>query len=223
MPLFLMDPPIPNPIWVDVRLILKPDGSLNREIMHPSVAEMIEELLRRPAVRGCVQTDTVWVDSTSPPPRESLDDAIRSSDFILLARVTGRSNGFYGGVAGTLLRLEPRQIFKGLGGAASYYAFMPVGSFSLGSKRICKTDERYAELPGLGDEALTFTYPPTGEHRDLLLIQGPGDILTLHGGKVSYPRRYREAETEGKRAALPRGREELRERLQRPDLGSVKP
>src|SRR4051794_7986297 len=73
----------------------------------------------------------------------------------VLARVTGKAYGFFGGIPGQLLRFSPTKAFgrRLQTSSPAYYVFMPIGRFSVGNTEICKSDIRYAEPPEIGGEA----------------------------------------------------------------------
>ena len=191
--------PSEYPVWVDKRIAVNPNGTVNRMDLHPAYARAIEEVLQAGSSGDCVDPPAVYASRVDLQPRGSLEEAVDTAQLVMLSRVTGRSYGFYGGEAGQLLRLSPTLIYKGKADHSDYYTFIPVGDFELGRVHVCKTDSRFAEPPEIGDRILTFTHPPDSR---ILDPEDPGDIIVLHSsGRVSFPKNYRGKETESMRGA----------------------
>ncbi|MBV8199874.1 MAG: hypothetical protein JOZ15_04545 [Acidobacteria bacterium] len=191
IPEVLMDPPLPTPYWVSASAVLLPDGTLDSKRFHPAVARQIRDLLSQPEVNGCIHLGTVWEDYIDPQDRSSLEAAAASAELIFTARVVGATPGFAAEVPGTLLAVRPTEWIKGDQRAAQYFVFFPIGDVSVGSKRICKTDNRYAALPRLGDEVLVFTQRSFNPANPIIHVKNPGDLVTLRGDEVLLPRQYR--------------------------------
>lgn len=180
------------PLWVDSRVTLTASGQLNELLFHRASAGGVRELLATPATNGCIQAPKMSTNRIHAPPRGTVEDSVRNNEFTLLAKVTGRSFGFYAGDAGQLLRLSPEMILKGDKGSDVYYAFSPFGEFTVGGLKICKSDDRYAPPPQIGEEVFIFTSPPVGQ---LLLVEDPGDLFVVAAsGKVILPPKYNSAE-----------------------------
>jgi hypothetical protein len=192
MPLALFDPPIPTPVWLHAAAAMDEQGALRRELMHPATAKELQVVLSQPAVGGCIPEGHVSEQRILSYPRgEDLDDILRVTPYVLLARVTGVAPGLSAATPGTLLRLEPVRAVRGhWKSPGPYYVFMPIGRVPLGTKEICKTDPQYSTLPALGDQVLCLTAAPSGEHQNLLWLESPGDLIAIHEGQLSYPSLY---------------------------------
>lgn len=192
MPLALFDPPIPTPVWLHAAAAVDEQGALRRELMHPATVKELQVVLSQPAVGGCIPEGHVSEQKILSYPRgEDLDDILRVTPYVLLARVTGVAPGLSAATPGTLLRLELVRAVRGRWKSAGpYYVFMPIGRVPLGSKVVCKTDPQYSTLPALGDQVLCLTAAPSGEHQNLLWLESPGDLIAIHEGRLSYPRLY---------------------------------
>ena len=188
MPLALFDPPIPTPVWLHAAAAVGEDGALRRGLMYPEIADSLETLLSQSPAGGCILKGHVYDDRLPGWHRgEDLDDILRVAPYVLLARVTGLAQGLSVDTPGTLVRLEPVRAVRGQWkGPGPYYVFMPVGRVTLGSKTVCKTDKEYSNPPALGDQLLIFSSGPSGEHRNLLYLERPSDLITLHEGHLSY-------------------------------------
>jgi hypothetical protein len=174
--------------WVDARALAFKNGKFTVPAIHPSAEKRIEWLLTQDPAGGCIQAPEDQVNRVGGQPRANLNDAITSADFVLLGRVTGRSFGFYGMHAGQLLKISVDRVLKGSGGSPVYYAFMPIGAFTVGGEQICASNTDYAPPPEIGAEIFVFTYPPDGE---LLSIADPGDLVPVSAtGELALPRQY---------------------------------
>lgn len=207
-----MDPPIPHPVWVDSSAVLDKHGKVAGDIFHPAVARALETLLSEPSAATCIQVGTIFKDYVDQPSRATLRDTVQSLPTAVLTKVVAASQGFYGDTPGTLLHLRLVAKLKGEVTSRRLFAFIPVGEFAVGDKRICKTDPRFGDLPVAGDELLVLTYPPRGEHQELLLVPDEGNLVVIHDGNIRYPARYAESSEE---SGLPRSRADLLRFVQR--------
>lgn len=213
-PLLLMDPPIPNPVWVDSSAVLDKHGKVAGDIFHPAVARALETLLNQPSGATCIQVGRIFKDYAEQPSRATLRDTVRTVQTAVLTKVVGASYGFYADTPGTLLHLRLVSKAKGNVTRSRLFAFVPVGDFVVGDKRICKTDPRFGDTPVVGDELLILTYPPRGEHRELLLVPDEGNLIVIHDGNIRYPARYAES-SEKSSLPLPQSRADLLRFVQR--------
>ncbi len=188
------------PMWVDARDVLTSDGAINRALFDPGTQRLLEHVLSTPDNdEGCVDPGIVLScpERSFTHQRDSLEAAVRTSELVVLGRVTGKSYGFNGSSAGQLLRIETVRVFKGRRVAREHYLPYPIGRFQLGSKTVCKADGRYPKPPEIGDRVLLFTSAAFGEDRNLLQLQGPQDLVrALPNGKVLSPAGYMVAGTD---------------------------
>lgn len=188
-----------RPFWVDASQVLTKNGQLNSQLLGPEAASDIARLLAAPEKDGCIQQGEFIIDriviNGKTVYRSSLDDAFRSAAVAMRGRVTGRSTGFQGSFAGTLIRFEPVTIYKDNSRPRSlYYTFMPVSRLQLGSKTICKTDRNYAEVPEVGDEIVLLQ--PDDDRSDeqfLDAYDGAGIVTIKRGGRLALPLAFRSA------------------------------
>lgn len=200
------------PLWIDASEMLTADGKLREDLFHPHARFLIEEALKTPASDGCIHLTEYYESIVNTPDRTSLAKAARTSELILLGTVTARSFGFEGYTPGQLLRIRRDEVLKGEREALSeYYVFVPVGEFTIGEKKICKTDKRYAEPPQIGDQVLLFV--PEHFRRDdayLTILDEHGLVTLKQTGEASLPRRLR-GEAANREQVLARVRGALRE------------
>jgi hypothetical protein len=207
-----MDPPIPHPVWVDSSAVLDKHGKVAVDIFHPAVARALETLLSQPGGATCIQVGIIFKDYVARSSGATLQETARIAQTTVLTKVVGASYGFYGDTPGTLLHLRLVSTVKGDVTRRRLFAFIPVGNFVVGNKRICKTDSRFGDLPVVGDELLILTDPPRGEHQELLLVPDVGNLIVIHDGNVRYPARYAESL---EKSSLPRSRADLLRFVQR--------
>lgn len=205
-----------SPIWASAPVSVGRDGKV-RSKLFGDFAPGLQQELERPA-QGCLGFETAHVDSILPPPRSTLDDAVKHSWTRILARVTNREFGIYSGfVPGQLLQVVPIETFGKALPEQHYYAFVPVGSFRLGDRTICKEDATYARPPAVGDEVFLFIAgPPLGIDGNLLMIYGPGDIVPVGpDGVLSLPRHYALRDGLTQKSQRAPSKEEMLDRLGR--------
>ncbi len=191
MPLVLQNPDIGYADWVDHQLALNPAGQVDDNLFRDAERQMVAGYFQMPIKDGCHQVGTAFNDYVFPYSRTTIADAARDSVLVVEAIVTGTSCGFMEGVPGQLLRVAPENAFKGTTTSSTYFAFIPVGSFSLGSSRICKTDPSYAEVPKVGERVFLFSKIVNERPEPLIQILGAGDVIPVDAnGHLNLPRLY---------------------------------
>lgn len=193
MPETLRQDPRAPIVWFDAEFLSKAEDP--NQLMDAPTWRAISEVLGTPSGDGgCIDVGEIVEDFYEPENRDTVEDAIRTARVIGGFRVTGTAGGFYGGVPGQLLRLVPVDVYRGDLTARDYYAFLPIGRFSVSGKQVCKRDARFANAPRVGQEVVLFVGLPSGEDLNILQLQGPTDLITVDGEKLSLPAQYRGAE-----------------------------
>jgi hypothetical protein len=206
----------PYPFWIEKSMILNPDRSVNTDLVSPSGAAEIDALRRTPAKDGCVRIGAEPEDAMGVPSRGTIEEGTRNSRLLVLGKVTERAYGFKGYIPGQLLRVVPEEILKGVPrDVPAYFVFIPVGAFHLGAMPLCKTDDRFADPPQVGDEVLLFAPAGPDRHDDtrepFLELEDENGLVTIHSNDgVSLPRGWR---SEGSTKSSPLTREGLLERV----------
>jgi hypothetical protein len=196
------------PIWIDASVALTNKGEPNPAVWGDDTAR-IREILSTPSdhpiyrdgkiagyqdrssTEGCRPVGATYIDYPDPPRRGTIDEAVADSKVALLARITGRAYGFYGGDPGQLFQIEPLHAYGSGLSKAAYYFFVPVGQFRVGKLEICKTDERYSAPPEIGDEVFLFVGKPADGSGVLFHVLNPGDVVPVDpSGSLRLPRQY---------------------------------
>ncbi len=188
---FFADETEQHPSWVSAGRVLTPAGEVDASLFPASFPEQLRYLLNLPEKDGCLPLREVLISRIDPPVREDISQAARTAGVVMLAQVTGVAPGFRLTEAGHLVRVRPAEVLKGKEKVTldEYYFFMPVGSFTVGEKRLCKTDQRYPSLPEIGQEVLLFAFGAAT--RPYLNIQDDGGIVVLREKAIDVPERYR--------------------------------
>jgi hypothetical protein len=192
-------------LWIDASDLLDAQGKVKSQRLDSIGAVLIPQLLASPAEGGCLHVEEVFADFVNPPKRDSLESASRGADFIAEGIVTGQAYGFYSATPGEMLRVDVSSVWSGISPKSYYYVFIPVGTFNVGSTRICKTDRRYPDPPVLGDRMVLFGQRTFLAGNVLETIDEAGFIRVRPGGRLVMPDRYK--------AAAVSDEHELRERL----------
>lgn len=222
-----------QPTWIEASIALTDTGEPNPAVWGQDTARILEILHTpsdhpiylngkvvgyqdRASEQGCRPVGATYFDYPDAPRRGTLDEAITDSKVALLARVTGKAYGFYAGDPGQLFQVEPVQSYGANLSQAAYYFFMPVGRFRIGGVEICKTDERYADPPEIGDEVFLFVGKPADQAGVLFHVLNPGDIVPVDpSGALRLPRQYAPGESGSKdRTATLSTKSELLAKLQ---------
>ncbi len=187
----------PYPVWIEKSMLLNPDRSVNTNLVPPPGVAAIKTLRRTPAEGGCVRVGAAFEDTMGIPPRETIEEGTRNSRLIVLGRVTEKAYGFQVDVPGQLLRVVPEETLKGVPrDVPAYFVFVPVATFHLDAMPLCKTDDRFADPPEVGDEVLLFAPSEPDRHEDerepFFELEDDRGLVTLHSSDVvSLPRAWR--------------------------------
>jgi hypothetical protein len=181
-----------RPIWISAEAAFDSQGNLNRDYFHTQTIHKLEQFLDDvpdPA-RGCISMEEEFVSWVNPPDRSTLDKAISTSELVLVARVIGKDFGFQSTLAGQLLLVEPVEAYRGeVSTTDRLYAFFPVGTFSAGPYRFCKTDHRYPDPPPEIGEQVLLLVPKFFPDEPYLYLPYESTMLVLgQDGKVRWPK-----------------------------------
>jgi hypothetical protein len=189
------------PSWLSAKALGEVTRSRDLDrLVSPDLQSYLVELRtsRVESSSACIDYGEVYDEIPNPPLRGTLERAFEGAQFVFRARVTASEGGFFGSVPGTLLRLEPIEVFRReptVHQAASYLVFLPVGRVELGFATICKRDHRFPDLPVVGDETLVFVPKWSGASAgELLNLIDENGLLTLRqDGTVSLPAGYQKS------------------------------
>lgn len=191
----------PFPAWVAADRALAPSGEIDPSLFSPSDRLIIGQYLQKPPREGCIRLghEEQFEDLRVGPQRavrQNLASAAKSAGWVFSATATARAPGFNGSVPGTLVEIVPEETFKGpLDRRGVHYIFFPIGTFSLGETKICKTDDRYAALPEVGERVLLFIDLFWRNEGSFLWTGGDSGIITINRkGIASLPQRYLKTE-----------------------------
>lgn len=170
---------------------LTPTGEPRPEYFPPAVAETVKEILNQKPENGCIRYGEVWIDRVNVPLRESVNEGLRTADYVVEGVVTGRVYGFRAGEPGQLLRVSQlRALLGALPEAKELYVFYPVGTFRAGDQLICKTDWRYGDPPADGDRAVVFALPNQTFGQFVDIVDEAGFIRVQKDGSLNLPQRF---------------------------------
>jgi hypothetical protein len=113
---------------------------------------------------------------------------MRAANLVLVARVAAVSYGLADGIPGALLEVQPQEVLRAAKPLPDqrHFVIVPVGSFTLAGKAICKTSDLYPELK-VDQEILLFVSDFWGE-ADQVLRVGQMQIIPLpEKGTVRLP------------------------------------
>ena len=144
-----------SPTFIAADDMFLKDGSIDPSLFFPGDLEMIQRQLAQAPAAGCLRLDMhssehLPPDGTTRP----ISKAILESSNAVVAEVTGLSYGYQELSAGTLLRVETREVLHGDTYLDQYLIFFPVGSFEVSGYQICRTTYGFPSPPDLGDRIL---------------------------------------------------------------------
>ncbi len=181
------------PIWVSHSVAIGPDGKVRTELFHPQNAELLQESLTDPPQihDGCITFDEFYTSHVDPPDRSSFQKLLSESDVVFIGTIVDSDFGFDRGEPGQLFEVAPEEVFLGELSLPSYYFFFPVGNFTAGSFKICKTDRRYpSHIPIKGDQVLLAVpryYKPVAGEPYLNLVYETSIVVIKPDGELSLP------------------------------------
>lgn len=193
-----------RPVWVRADHALLPDGSFDPALFDQGERRVLQSLLELPWTDGCIRLGVTRPDETvaiaGEPAPTDLESAVRAADWVVVATVTARATGFHGSLPGTLLELQPEQVFKGPQGRSwAQHVFMPLGTVRVGGSALCKSDPHRAELPEVGDQVLLLTDLSARDRLGILPTDAASITVLRRDGSVSLPQLFR-GEVSAKRA-----------------------
>jgi len=149
-----------RPEFVAADRVLLPDGTVDPALFRLGEADIIQtRLAKEPSDDGCIHFDLQ--DSSDFPSggrKVSVNEAIRSSENVIVAEVTGRIYGYHAYDPGTLLRVVTGEVLGGKANRELFYVHFPVGSFRVGEHRVCRTTIGFPAPPGIGERLLLMYY-----------------------------------------------------------------
>jgi len=198
--------------FVSASHAIKPSGEIDEMLFPSPTSTMLQSLLERPAVDGCIPDEEYIYDYVGIPFRETLDEAVGTAERVFEGVVDGREYGFHGGEPGQLLRVSEVKALRGdMADVEALFVFVPVGRFEVDGKVICKTDRRYASPPAIGDRVIVFQLPGMLNGQFVELIDDAGLVTVRRNGALSLPTKFESNES----AMTP---EQLRSRIRNPRL-----
>jgi hypothetical protein len=220
------------PIWIDASVAVTESGEPNPAVWGEYTGRLHEILttpsdrpvyrdghlvgyLGEPSAPGCRDVGPAFNDYPEPPPRATLEDAVKHSGVAVLGRVTDMAYGFYDGAPGRLFQIEPIRWHGTALTKPRYYFAVPTGRFRVAGVEICKTDQRYAAAPEVGDEVFLFVFAPDDTTGVLFQVFNAGDVVPVApDGSLRLPPQYTADEDASRRASSARTKRDLLDRIQ---------
>lgn len=177
-----------SPIFIAADDMFSKDGSIDPSLFFPGDLEMIQRQLAQAPAAGCLRLDMhssehLPPDGTTRP----ISKAILESRNAIVTEVTGLSYGYQELSAGTLLRVETREVLHGDAYLDQYLIFFPVGSFEVSGYQICRTTYGFPSPPDLGDRILLLHYDVRGSAPSKYMPVLAMDVVVLpQDGVVRY-------------------------------------
>lgn len=169
---------------------LTPNGEVDAALFSGADANAIRLYMSLPAENGCVRLRGSIRSYPNMGPLSSLGEAAHAARFVLHGTVVARAHGFSGSEAGTLVEVQPDEVLKGSRrGESTYFAFFPVGTFTLGGRSYCAFNPDWPSLPATGDHLLLFIRRELPSSGYLPLLDGT-DVVVLREGVAELPPRY---------------------------------
>lgn len=208
------------PLFVAAERVFLASGEVDPELFQAPIARGIIRLLNLPRKGGCVSFDYITSLDQPPSDRAHLADALRNSDNVILAVVTGRRYGFWEDRPGSLLRIATEEVLKGSPLRDINYLFFAVGNFQVNNVKLCIKNPNFGPLPGVDERVIVMFDDNFFNDGSELLGVGPTGIVTLKRGEpVGLPKHFRKTDwaLEGisADAFLSHAHEQLREESQR--------
>ena len=178
------------PLWVRMDQAITPSGKLT-ELVRESDLEAIARWLveTAPALEDCI--DLPPSSHQGIEAHQTLDHMVAWADGIIVGRVTDSGRGFYYGIPGTLLQIEPVEWLRAPSNVRQrddYFIFVGAGVFEIGDDPVCVYGSDWADLPEKGEEVIAFFERQWGpDGRFLWTSYGAGIVTLRADGRVSVP------------------------------------
>ncbi|MEM8962148.1 MAG: hypothetical protein AAGD38_11765 [Acidobacteriota bacterium] len=188
------------PIWVAASHALDETGTFKTEIygeqLSGSLNSHFDFLAKYSTIDAsdCIaKRQVVFSEAPDIPPR-SLRESTRENQRIIRLRVTGKEMGLHWShYPATLFRALPVETIHGavLDREVVYFAF-PIGDMEIRGYQYCKTDHRFPQPPGVGDEVILFVEERILRHHDtyIELDSEPEIIILRANGTVDLAPQY---------------------------------
>ena len=190
-----------DPIFVAASRMISADGFPREEF--PTYAKLAYELYEAAEANTspCLNPSSSVEFETGSDSRRDLRTAIRTSDVVLMARVTGSRSGFlHADIAGTLYQFSPIEVLRGQHSEEERYFFFPAGEFKLGRVSVCKSHPDYADQPSVGDRVLLIYNNHWYNDSGIVYTGGSTGVVTMKSdGRASLPRRFRDRLSDSER------------------------
>lgn len=164
-----------DPVWVSAEAAETADGAIDWDLLGDKAHrafeyQSIQTRLRKKAGGSngvdpfCSAPQTVvyenaHVDLRNPPTLSDVDLFLeKETSWVGLARVLGRSPGFFEGIPGTLLALQARHVFKGTEPDSVFYLHYPVAKLQVGSQRFCVSSPELPKRVEVGEDILLLAH-----------------------------------------------------------------
>lgn len=169
------------PVFVSASTAIDEDGEIDTSLFSEEAVERLERLLAAfdPASR-CIVVEEFYESVVNPPDRSSIEKAARTAALIIVGEVVGRDYGFQHFLPGQVLRMRLERVVKGSAKLDHYLVFLPVGTFTAGPHKFCKTDYRYPKAPELGERVVLFIPAVDSPREPFLDLRSESSIITVH-------------------------------------------
>ena len=169
---------------------LGPDGQVDTSLFSEADASAIRLYMILPEEKGCVRLRGLIRFYPNLGPLGSLKEAADAARFVVHGTVVAQAPGFSASEAGTLVELQADEVLKGARrGPSRYFAFFPVGTFTMGDRNYCAFNPDWPRLPETGDRLLLFIRRELPNSDYLPLLDGT-DVIVLGKGAAELPPRY---------------------------------
>lgn len=177
-----------SPLFIAAEKMFSEDGSIDPSWFRPVDLKVIQQQLAQAPTDGCIRLDMDNSVHFSPDGMTwPISKAMMGSKNAVVAEVTGLIYGYQEFSAGTLLRVETREVLHGEVFRETYLIFFPVGSFEVAGYRICFATSGFPSPPHLGDRVLLL-HPDISlaADREFLHILAMNVVVLPRDGVVRY-------------------------------------
>ena len=182
------------PIWVGAEMAFDESGRVNPSFFIDYDAVTIENFLEIEAEpkTGCIRLENFYVDRVGTPDRSSIGAIVRSSELVMIGKVVEAATGFVHATPSTLFAIEKEALLKGYTDRERFFVPFPRADFEVAGYRICKSDNRFAESPKVGDSVLIFLHQYPEPSESFLDPRYETSLVTIDAeGAVRLPKRLR--------------------------------
>ena len=181
--------------WVSLERATLANGQIDWSLFGDLQSAILKRRVESHNGGGCVSIGSLQKEPIDSHVAHDLKELAASSRGIYRGTVVASEMGFADGDPATLLAVRVDETIKPASEISTdgvLYVAYPVAEFSIDGVRICKSDERLAAVPKIGDDILVLPLSgPLNEEGSLIYPFQQEVMVQRHDGALHIPGKWR--------------------------------